>query len=89
MELGIDLRGTNVRIGRLEEGKPIEKITVPSPAHLDMGDSLFYMKQFVSILFKPEVTGIGIGVPSVVDLETGEISEDPDIAILGAIALIP
>lgn len=71
MIIGVDLGGTNVRIGKLIDGRVVEKLVEPSPAGLSLDESLDYMKALLSRVITPEVRGIGMGVPSVVDVERG------------------
>lgn len=71
MILGIDLGGTNIRIGQLKDDKLINKISAPSPSKMNLDDSLVYMKAQIQKQLTPDVKGIGIGVPSVVDVQKG------------------
>lgn len=73
MVLGIDLGGTNVRIGQLADGKLIHKIIEPSPGKMPLDESIAYLKKLIRSMFTPEVRGIGVGVPSVLDSETGVV----------------
>ena len=73
MILGIDLGGTNVRVGQLSDGKLINKIVEPSPGQMPLEESLIYLKDQINKMFTPEVRGIGVGVPSVLDSETGVV----------------
>lgn len=71
MKIGIDLGGTNIRAGLIEAGA----ILSVKHAFLTEKDSLQKtLSQLVSVvapLVNPAVKGIGIGVPSVVDVENG------------------
>lgn len=71
MILGIDLGGTNVRLGQIVEGVVIKKASVTSPSSLSLEDSLDYLSREIRKLLIPEVKAIGIGVPSVVDATKG------------------
>jgi glucokinase len=71
MLLGIDLGGTNVRVGQIEGDKLVKKISEPSPAKMDVTPSLEYLEKIISKMMTPQVEGIGIGVPSVVDIARG------------------
>jgi Transcriptional regulator/sugar kinase len=73
MILGIDLGGTNVRIGQLSNGKLVNKITAPSPGQMPLDESLTYLKEQIRKMITPETRGIGVGVPSVLDSETGTV----------------
>jgi glucokinase len=71
MLLGIDLGGTNIRIGQIVGTGLVKKISLPSPAQMTLEESLDYMKTHIRTMITPETEGIGIGVPSVVDIERG------------------
>jgi glucokinase len=71
MFIGVDLGGTNIRAGIIENGA----ITLVKQFFLTDKESLQKtISQLISIiapLISPKVKGIGIGVPSVVDIENG------------------
>ncbi len=71
MKLGIDLGGTSVRIGQLVDGKLVDKATAVSPSKLNLADSILYLKEFIAPYVSEGTEGIGIGVPSVVDVKQG------------------
>ncbi len=71
MVLGIDLGGTNIRVGQIENSTIIRKASYPSPAQMVLEQSIEYLKNSISQLFNVSVKGIGIGVPSVLDIEKG------------------
>jgi glucokinase len=73
MLLGIDLGGTNIRVGRVADGLLESKISEPSPAQLALEPSLDYLKEVIARAMTHEVEGIGIGVPSVVDIARGVV----------------
>lgn len=71
MLIGVDLGGTNIRAGLIVDGV----ITLVNQVVLTEKESLQKtISQLISViapLIRPEVKGIGIGVPSVVDIENG------------------
>ena len=70
MKIGVDLGGTNVRVGLVNHDQLIRKETAPCPK----GTEQEVTNQILSLIDKlmtDEVTSIGIGVPSVVDREKG------------------
>jgi len=71
MKLAIDLGGTNLRIGQVDDGKIISLKSVPCPAHGSESEVIDLMKSLVKDMMTPSVDGIGIGVPSVVDADKG------------------
>lgn len=71
MKIGIDLGGTNVRAGIVENGTIIRKIAEPCRADKSEMEVLDHITGMIRQLMTDDVKGIGIGVPSVVDAEHG------------------
>jgi glucokinase len=71
MKIGIDLGGTNVRAGVVKQGEVIKKRCEPCKAGMPEQDVLNHLKEMIAALLVPGVKSIGIGVPSVVDVEKG------------------
>ena len=71
MFVGVDLGGTNIRAAIVENGV-IQKMRRDSFKTNDtLENTLQQFKSFIKPLIKPDVQGIGIGVPSVVDVARG------------------
>lgn len=69
--IGIDLGGTNVRVARILENK-IETINSEPISNTENAELLIeQIKTMISSLMNSDVSAIGIGVPSVVDVEKG------------------
>ncbi|NDV82044.1 ROK family protein [Bacteroides sp. 51] len=73
MRIGIDLGGTNIRIGQVQNGDIIRKVSAPSPSRQGLEESIVYLKQTIDTCITPECKSIGIGVPSVLDSEKGVV----------------
>ena len=72
MRIAIDLGGTNVRVATvLSEGRFGRILVEPSLATGSESEVLEQLYRLIDDLMCPEVDGIGIGVPSVVDTERG------------------
>jgi glucokinase len=71
MKIGIDLGGTNIRIGLLQEGEIVRKVAAPTPSKMPLEESIAYLKSVIAPMLSPEIESIGIGVPSVVDVVQG------------------
>lgn len=69
MKLSIDLGGTNVRIAQVENGICLNKMSVPCLAQQDASAVLDQLFQLITGMMNVQVDGIGIGVPSIVDVE--------------------
>ncbi len=77
--IGVDLGGTNARAG-LIVGNRLEKIAIREIRSQGRAeDVLSDLNTVIKAVFSPEVQGIGVGVPSVVDLETGTIYDVQNI----------
>jgi glucokinase len=77
--LGVDLGGTNIRVGQVED-ETLKKI-VSSPIHSKEKeeDVLNILFSLIDQVISPSVKGIGIGVPSVVDTKKGIVFEVQNI----------
>lgn len=83
--IGVDLGGTNLRIAAVDDqGKLVEKVTLGTKVSLgrdhvidDMCDAIQRMSQ----KFKDTapLLGIGIGVPGIIDMQTGLLRESPNL----------
>ncbi len=71
MKIGVDLGGTNIRAGLIKDENIIKMNAVHLENKDDLDSTLEQLKQAVRPVFKPGIRGIGIGVPSVVDVEKG------------------
>ncbi len=71
MKLAIDLGGTNIRIAQVANGQCIKKCSVVCPALEDSATILNQLFALIQSMMNGQVSGIGIGVPSIVDPENG------------------
>jgi len=71
MTIGIDLGGTNVRCGLVENGNVVKRLSEPCRSDQPENEVLEQIKGLIRSLMNPSVKGIGIGVPSVVDVQKG------------------
>ena len=80
MILGIDLGGTNLCLGLVENGIVKERISVPSfQPSATLEETLEYLAEQISKVLTPEIKKIGIGVPTVVDIHRGIVYEAANI----------
>ena len=85
--MGIDLGGTNVRCGLVNRNRvsDIHAIRISSRASVEeVMEEIFSV---ADLLMSPSVTAIGIGVPSVVDLEKGIVYDVQNIPSWKEVAL--
>lgn len=71
MILSIDLGGTNVRIAQVEDGRCLNRTSVACPAQQDASAVIGLLIRLIKDHMNPQVTGVGIGVPSIADPERG------------------
>jgi glucokinase len=71
--LGIDMGGTNIRAGLIENGKLGKVLSIPTPANSSREVVLDELSRLISKFVKEPFDAIGIGVPTVVDVERGVV----------------
>lgn len=71
MRIGVDLGGTNVRVGLVSEGRILRQVSEPCKADRPEMEVVEHIASLIREVMVPEVEQIGIGVPSVVDVERG------------------
>ena len=73
MTIGIDLGGTNVRCGLVDKGNVVTRLSEPCRSDQPEHEVVDQIKGLIRQLMNPSVKGIGIGVPSVVDMQKGVV----------------
>lgn len=73
MKIGVDLGGTNVRVGLVEDGRIVRLLSEPCKADRPEDEVVEHIASLIGQLINSSVTGIGIGVPSVVDAACGVV----------------
>lgn len=71
MNIGIDLGGTKIQVGIEKDGEIIHQTKGLLKEKDSLTSTLDQVIQFIKPFVKHKVEGIGIGVPSVVDIERG------------------
>ena len=81
MKIGIDIGGTTIGAGLVAEGGRVVRRTdgASCPQGAALEETLDLLSARIEALLTPEVTGIGIGVPSVVDPERGIVYDTANI----------
>lgn len=70
--IGVDLGGTNMRAGRIENGHLVEQSNAPTPKNArNCEETLDALIAVIRNVWNEDVSAIGIGVPSVVDRKRG------------------
>jgi glucokinase len=69
--IGVDVGGTNVRAGLVQNGKIIALNARPISSKAKQSVIVDEICQTIATVLQPDVRGIGIGVPSLVNVKTG------------------
>jgi len=84
--IGVDLGGTNLRIAAVDtSGKVLEKITLGTEVKRGRDKVIFEMCTAIQELatkFRSttgHLSGIGIGVPGIIEMQTGMVRESPNL----------
>jgi len=83
--IGVDLGGTNLRIAAVDgNGKVLEKITTSTEVVRGRDrviDEMCAAIQQTAVKFRAgrELAGIGIGVPGIIEMQTGMVRESPNL----------
>ena len=80
MKLGIDIGGTNLCLGLVRDGAVSKQFSAPSfRKEASLEETLEYLSSQISRIISPETRRIGIGVPSVLDVDKGIIYDATNI----------
>ncbi len=71
MKIGVDLGGTNIRACLIDNRKIVSIEKIPLQEKDNLESTLTQLKSLIASVYNPNIKGIGIGVPSVVDLQNG------------------
>ena len=78
--LGIDIGGTNLSLGLVDDGKIVQGIHTPSfHPGMTLEETLDYLAAQIEKIFRVGTEKIGIGVPSVVDVKQGIVYDTQNI----------
>jgi len=85
--IGVDLGGTNVRAGLVQNGKILALQARPISSQAKQGIIIDEICETIAAVLQPGVRGIGLGVPSVVDINTGIVYSAHNIPSWRAVPL--
>ena len=77
--VGVDMGGTTIHAGRIHKGRIVKRMTTPVSSQSDMETVLRELNEAIEDVFDSDCVGIGIGVPSVVDLIHGIVYDVENI----------
>jgi len=85
--LGVDIGGTNIKIGKVVNGVVVQKCKIPVSREHPEQVTLDNLYQGLNDLMTASVKAIGIGVPAVVDIASGTVYDVQNIPSWKKIAL--
>ena len=77
--IGIDMGGTKVSIGRVEDGRIVRHVSAAVSGQGSEQQVIEEVIGAVDQVFDPAIAGIGVGVPSVIDVEKGIVYDVQNI----------
>lgn len=77
--IGVDVGGTKIHIARIEDDKVVAELRIPTAASRDRDEIVKDLSDGISEVLNRDVIGIGIGIPGLVDVESGVISNVQNI----------
>lgn len=77
--IGIDLGGTTIGIGKINSNKIVKQLSFNVSSLASEKNVVSEIIQAINQLFDNNISGIGIGVPSLVDIEKGIVFDVPNI----------
>ncbi len=77
--IGVDLGGTNMRAGRIENGVLVEVSSKSVPKTDDANIVLDLLKNTITTVLTSNVVAIGIGIPGILDKNTGVVFDMANI----------
>lgn len=87
MTIGVDLGGTNVRVGLVDRGDILRQKSHVLQQKDSLSATLAQLIDLIRPFVEPSVSSIGIGVPSVVDVEQGIVYNVANIPSWEEVAL--
>ncbi len=80
MTLGIDVGGTNLVLGQVRDGQIVRRVSTPwFPHEAGLQQTLDILSEQIADMLTPDTEKIGIGVPSVVDVNRGIVYDTVNI----------
>ena len=90
--IGVDLGGTNLRIAAVDDqGTLVEKVTLGTKVSLGRDHVIDDMCKSIQQLLEKyrnaaTLLGIGIGVPGIIDMQSGLLRESPNLPGMGRLS---
>jgi len=69
--IGVDIGGTKIKAGLIIDNQIVEKYEIKTPSDKSKEEVLKSIADCIHHVYTPEVEGIGIGVPGMVDIKNG------------------
>ena len=71
--IGVDIGGTKISAALIDGKQLVKEYSVPTPSGKNKEFVVTTVGDVINALFSDEISGIGIGVPGLVDLKTNEV----------------
>jgi glucokinase len=71
--IGVDIGGTKISVARIHNKQIIQEYSCPTPSEETKEMVVKVVGDAIQQVFSTKISGIGIGVPGLVDLETNEV----------------
>jgi len=75
--IGLDVGGTNIRVGLVRDGRIVDKTRFPTSTHLGPGTSIEQIKTAIRE-FVDRASSIGIGIAGIIDSKNGIVRLSPN-----------
>lgn len=85
--LGIDIGGTNLKVGRIENTKIVKQTYNAVNLNASKEETLSSLFEAIDRVINSEVSAIGVGVPAIVDPITGVVYDVQNIPVWKKVAL--
>jgi len=77
--LGVDIGGSNFKIGRINKSVIVEDLTSPVDIKATKDETITMLLESIDSIITTDVEGIGVGVPAIVNPQTGVVYDVQNI----------
>lgn len=74
MRIGIDIDGTNMRLGIVDGGQIFRRVEAPTKANKSEEEIIDHLKEMIYKIINTNIRGIGIGVSAIVQADKGIVT---------------
>ncbi len=77
--IGVDIGGTKISAGLVENGNILSSVTFPTPVNGKREDVIDLVVMAINMVINEDVAGIGVGIPGLVNTSTGTVYDVQNI----------